>query len=72
MSTISIHIEGHEDGALDDPHDLAVVLRWIADDLPNSIRYNPIPPEVVTPAGDDPDPVDMDDYAQWSVQYSLY
>lgn len=78
MATVSIHIEGHEDGTLDDPADLAVALRYIAEQLMSGEAgvHNgddvPLPADVVqpyqSPFGDD----DPDDLATWTVQYGIY
>lgn len=71
MATVSIHIEGHEDGSIDDPADLAVALRYIAEQLMSGeAGYHngdnvPIPADVLTP-------YDEDNRASWSVQYSRY
>lgn len=80
MSTVSIHIEGHEDGVLDFPEDLAAALRHIADRLDSGNsgeRDNEFPVEVVLPyVGNVPVEVDPEDddeeRATWSVQYSRY
>lgn len=66
MSTVSIHIEGHEDGVLDDPADLAVVLRDIAQQMMDDSATGGPLPEVAVYDEDDPEP------AAWSVQYSRY
>lgn len=73
MSTVSIHIEGHEDGVLDFPEDLAAALRHIADRLDSGDsgeRDNYIPADVVQPYqsvfGDEQTD---EDRATWSVQY---
>jgi len=78
MSTVSIHIEGHEDGSLDDAWDLAKALRHIADaleadDSPGQHDV-PIPADIVMPYGGWSDPEDDEDeeLATWSVQYSRY
>lgn len=69
MSTVSIHIEGHEDGALDDGPDLALALRHIAEELMNgeaSVNVeNVLPADVVTP-------YDEDEPATWSAQWGRY
>lgn len=66
MATVSIHIEGHEDGCLDDPADLAVVLRDIAEQMmDNSATGGPLL-ELPVYDEDDPEP------AAWEVQYGRY
>ncbi len=78
--TVSIHIEGHEDGSIDDFHDLALVLRHIADQMMNeepALSDNEIPVEILLPyVGNCPveiDPEDDEDTrATWSVQYGRY
>jgi hypothetical protein len=77
MSTVSIHIEGHEDGSIDDYSDLAVVLLHIADQMMNeqpALWDNQIPADVLMPYGgwSDHDDEDEDELATWSVQYSRY
>lgn len=67
MATVSNHIEGHEDGSIDDPADLAVVLRDIAQQLMDGAHATGGPlPELPVYDEDDPEP------AAWSVQYSRY
>jgi hypothetical protein len=72
MSTVSIHIEGHEDGSLDDGPDLAVALRYIADQLMNTpgtygtVLPEEIGPGYVSPFDDETEP------AAWSLQYGIY
>ena len=73
MATVSIHIEGHEDGSLDDTPELAVALQHIVDRMKDgtmSIVDNVFPESVVpgykSPFDDETEP------ATWIVQYSMY
>lgn len=80
MSTVSIHIEGHEDGTLDDHADLGRVLRFIADQMVNENtgpNFNKIPADILLPyVGFEPDPEEaVEDetvLAEFSVQYHIY
>ena len=70
MSTVSIHIEGHEDGTLDDGPDLALVLRHIADELMNGASMSgdtAIPATVLTSYEGD-----IEEPAVWSIQHGRY
>lgn len=75
MSTVSIHIEGHEDGSLDDPHDLSVIADFIASRLMAGETGGSFPSDILLPyvGWTEPDEVpEDDDRASWSVQYSRY
>lgn len=73
MTTVSVHIEGHEDGSIDDSADLATVLRHIAERLMSGTSQSAdnIIPEGIVPGYTSPFDGETEP-ATWSVQYSMY